>query len=94
MSKRAKIAIFFALTLSVILFLTIKKSWTSEEGRVIQIAKNEARKRGWKVCLVDGIRFEDGKWEVQLTRFPWALGGHASVGVSTNGEVLHYYRGK
>lgn len=57
----------------------------------VRVAK---QKVGWSIALIDGVELENGVWKVDLMRFPPELGGHATVFVSTNGEVLKHYRGK
>ena len=92
MNKRIKISIGVAL-IGLIAVLAWQGHWFKGAGErmAVRVAKQQV---GWSITFVDDVQLKNGLWEVDLRRLPPELGGHATVLVSTNGEVIKHYRGK
>lgn len=92
MNRKIKISIGVAL-IGMIAVLAWQGHWFKGAGErmAVRVAKQQV---GWNIALIDEIKLENGIWKVDLIRFPHEPGGHATVHVSTNGEVVKHYRGK
>jgi len=92
MNRKIKISIGVAL-ISLIAVLGWQGHWFNGAGErmAVRVAK---QKVGWNFALIDEVKLEHGVWRVDLIRFPHELGGHATVHVSTNGDVVKHCRGK
>jgi hypothetical protein len=67
-------------------------------AEAIEVAKNEAVRRGWKESDVQNARtsarrIDNGNWSVLLRRIPAVFGGHALIEVSREGKVIEYTPG-
>jgi hypothetical protein len=61
----------------------------SPEQHAVTVAKREVlEKWGWNKVELNGARFEDGRWVIQLSRLPKTPGGHATIEVSEGGKVI------
>ena len=63
------------------------------KDRAVEIAKAEVSRRGWTNFQVEYARLEEGHWNVFLSELPAVPGGHATVDISKDGHVLHYWPG-
>ena len=79
--------------LGMAFFCLVRKS-DPDKARAVEVAKKEAKVRGWTFPTVGNARFETNRWVVMVEDFPRRVGGHAVVVVGTNGDVIHYYPGK
>ncbi len=68
--------------------------------QAVRVARGAAVSRGWSSFSVSGVEqgkdFKTGQecFLVHLVCFPPVFGGHATVSVTSQGQVLHYYGGK
>lgn len=62
--------------------------------QLVAVAEQEMIRRGWKRIEVESVSWnEDGHWELELWRLPKVPGGHATVAVSKEGEVVRVIPG-
>ncbi len=63
----------------------------TQEEKVVAVAKQEARRQGWKRLDVYSCRFVDGRWLVGIVRRPTkVVGTDAIVEVSAEGKVMSF----
>lgn len=67
---------------------------TAEETRIVAIASDEVRKRGWKEFQPDRPEWNGKEWTIYLERTPTVPGGHCWMTISSDGKVLEYFRGR
>lgn len=65
------------------------------EDRAIEIASDEARRRGWRKFVVGNAYLRQQEWYVHLYSDPPSLGGSGAVVVSAiDGSVVRYHGGR
>ena len=89
--------IFISISLVGALFIIVLASTltrTREERTARSLAKQEARNRGWTgFAIVKSVANENNRWVIQIERFPYEFGGHATVEI-LDGKVIKYRPGK
>jgi hypothetical protein len=65
-----------------------------QRGEAVNLAEQEARRRGWHDVEVQAVQFREGHWLVLVQRLPVVPGGHALVEISSGGNIIQFRPGK